>query len=154
MDEQAYKCSNKVIVQCLTSSDDNLINEVLKLSDVCSNNLSLKRTEIKALMCDGLINILIAKSDSGGQVLGYILFYSHYSTWVGESTVIKHVVTIQQNKSIAKQLVDETLNIGKKFGISRFDVFTDDKWLKQVLHELRFDNLSLKEEWDCYSLHV
>ena len=152
MEESALNRSDKVIVQCLKHDDDILITEVITLSALGTYNSSLKKAEIKSLLCDGLINILVARLDNENKVLGFILFYSHYSTWVGESTVIKHLVTFQQNKSIAKQLVNEAFNFCQRLGISRFDVFTDDKWLKQVLQDLQFENLSHREEWDCYSL--
>ena len=152
MEESALNRSDEVIVQCLKHDDDLLITEVIKLSALGTNNLSSKKTEIRSLLSDGSINILVARSDNGDKVVGFILFYSHYSTWVGESTVIKHLVTFQQNVNIAKQLVNEAFNFCQRLGISRVDVFTDDKWLKQVLQELQFENLSHREEWDCYSL--
>ena len=136
-------------------SDNALLKDAIALYGNCAAAF-MKTTELQALLNDGLITMLVANKSTvhnDREIMGFLLFYPHYSTWVGESTVIRNIVAAQQDKLIAKELLRETFNMCQKAS-GRFDVFTEEEWLKQVLTEMKFVNLSLKEEWDCYSLKI
>lgn len=149
--------ANNVLVEVkpLSSVDDSLLNEIINLCSSC-DDVPTRKAEIKTLLHDGSIHILVAKEAKSvaDKMLGFVLFYSHYSTWMGESTVIKHIATLQQDTCVAKQLIQETFNLCNKEGVRRYDVFTTEEWLKQVLAEMQFVNLSVEEDWDCYTLEI
>ena len=149
--------ANNVLVEVkpLSSVEDSLLNEIMNLCSSC-DDVPTRKAEIKTLLHDGSIHILVAKEAKGiaDRVLGFVLFYSHYSTWMGESTVIKHIATLKQDTGVAKQLIQETFNVCNEKGIRRYDVFTTEEWLKQVLAEMQFVNLSVEEDWDCYTLEI
>ena len=144
-----------VEIRCVMPSDDALLKDAIALYGNCADAF-MKTTELQALLNDGLITMLVANKSTvhhDREIMGFLLFYSHYSTWVGETTVIRNIVAAQQDKLIAMELLRETFNMCQKAS-GRFDVFTEEEWLKQVLTEMKFVNLSLKEEWDCYSLKI
>ena len=110
-------------------------------------------TILKEMYIKNQVIIMCAK-DRNNLIVGFLLCYSHYSTWVGESMVIKHVLVKDNVDSIAQLLIDSAINYGKDKAIRRFDVFTSNEFLKGIVTKMNFCNLSSKEQWDCYSLSI
>ena len=108
--------------------------------------------ELEKLLLNNEVQLRIAVDQK--KTVGFILWYSHYSTWTGESVVIRHLESLGNNTAAKMALTDSVLSYCKEKGVTRCDVFTSDQGLKDFLVTANFTNLSVNEDWDCWSLAV
>lgn len=108
--------------------------------------------KLEEMVMNNDIVIFYVRDIESNCILGVLLSYSHYSTWVGEFLVIRHVIIKGYDNSVAQLLFSSIINYGKEKGFKRIDVFTSDETIKNILSKMNFFNLSEKEQWECFSL--
>ena len=96
------------------------------------------------------IRVFIARYDQ--KIVGVLLSYPHYSTWVAESVVIRTIIA--ENNDIKVSLFESVIAEGKERGISRFDLFSKDENTIEVAQKTGFTNLTVSEDWHSYCLTV
>ena len=96
------------------------------------------------------IRVFIARDNEN--IVGIILSYPHYSTWVAESVVIRTIIA--ESNHIKVCLFEAVLAEGKERGISRFDLFSKDENTIEVAQMTGFTNLTVSEDWHSYRLSI
>lgn len=98
------------------------------------------------LFDDPVCSAIVAEEN--GEVVGFALYYTAYSTWKGRCMYLEDFY-VQQNhrrKGIGQALFQEVVNLAKASGVKRMDWQVLD-WNELALAFYRNQNATLDGEW-------
>ena len=99
------------------------------------------------LFTDQICEAIVATNNQG-QVIGFALFYTSYSTWKGRCLYLEdfYVIESERKKGYGQALFDEVVRIAKKRGVKRMDWQVLD-WNHTALNFYRRNYATLDPEW-------
>jgi GNAT superfamily N-acetyltransferase len=99
------------------------------------------------LFTDQICEAIVATNNQG-QVIGFALFYTSYSTWKGRCLYLEdfYVIESERKKGYGQALFDEVVRIAKKRGVKRMDWQVLD-WNHTALNFYRRNHATLDPEW-------
>ena len=140
--------SNCVYSKATTSEQ---IEEVADYYEKTSGSTTVAIPALWEAVQEKKIRVFMSRSMEGNTT-GVLLSYPHYSTWVGESAVIRTVLA--DDCEAMRGLFEAVLEEGSSRGVSRFDLFSSDETTIEASLKLGFTNLTKSEDWHCYSLSI
>lgn len=93
-------------------------------------------------ICDALV------VEEGGQIVGFALYYTNYSTWKGKCLYLEdfYVLPEHRRSGIGSRLFDEVVQIAKDRGVKRMDWQVLD-WNEPAINFYKKKNAVLDPEW-------
>lgn len=95
---------------------------------------------------DKICSAIIA--EEGGQIVGFSLYYTSYSTWKGKCLYLEDFFVIPEMRKtgIGQILFEKTVDIAKEMGVKRMD-WQVLEWNEPALNFYRKQNAILDPEW-------
>lgn len=105
-----------------------------------AENLGKDLFDVK--ICEALV------ADVGGQIVGFALWYTNYSTWKGQCLYLEDFYVLPEFRSlkIGSQLFDKVVDIAKQKGVKRMD-WQVLEWNQLALDFYKRKNAILDSEW-------
>ncbi|MFD1553830.1 GNAT family N-acetyltransferase [Putridiphycobacter roseus] len=142
---------SNAIIRTATPNDMQSVHALITELAVYENAADQMTNSVAQLIEDGfgvkkLFDCIVA--ELGGEVVGFALFYTSYSTWKGACLYLEDFLVTEKwrGKGIGKLLFDEVYQIAKKRKVGRFEWQVLD-WNEPAINFYKKYHANLDPEW-------